>query len=228
MTRIFFSTHTIHQIVHHVNWIRSLQGVIIEIRHVDEDNRITAVTGIISLKCFMSILQAYNNYVKEHGEEPSLPGIDLSHNQLFFLNFAQVWCGTHRPEQAVNSIKVDVHSPGKFRVLGSLQNFPEFAKAFHCNKGSSMVPDNICRVWWSSDLWDGDSSDVGCPGPTVPHPSDWRSPRWGYREMGSPLRLVTGWSRAGGLTLQSALPSWKAVDCALTDRQSTVSPTLIL
>uniref|UniRef100_A0A8C9ZJP8 Neprilysin n=1 Tax=Sander lucioperca TaxID=283035 RepID=A0A8C9ZJP8_SANLU len=91
--------------------------------------------------------QAYKNYVEEHGEEPSLPGIDLSHNQLFFLNFAQVWCGTHRPEQAINSIKVDVHSPGKFRVLGSLQNFPEFAKAFNCNKNSYMVPANICRVW---------------------------------------------------------------------------------
>ncbi|XP_033953697.1 neprilysin-like isoform X3 [Pseudochaenichthys georgianus] len=91
--------------------------------------------------------QAYKNYVKEHGEEPSLPGIGLSHDQLFFLNFAQVWCGTHRPEQAVNSIKVNVHSPGKFRVLGSLQNFPEFAKAFKCNKNSYMVPDNICRVW---------------------------------------------------------------------------------
>uniref|UniRef100_A0A3B5BLQ8 Neprilysin n=1 Tax=Stegastes partitus TaxID=144197 RepID=A0A3B5BLQ8_9TELE len=91
--------------------------------------------------------QAYKNYVKQHGEEPPLPGIDLSHDQLFFLNFAQVWCGTHRPEQAVNSIKVDVHSPGKFRVLGSLQNFPEFAKAFSCNKSSYMVPDNICRVW---------------------------------------------------------------------------------
>ncbi|CAN9511474.1 unnamed protein product [Ophioblennius macclurei] len=91
--------------------------------------------------------QAYRDYVKEHGEEPPLPGIDLSHDQLFFLNFAQVWCGTHRPEQAVNSIKVDVHSPGKFRVLGSLQNFPEFAKAFNCNKSSYMVPDNICRVW---------------------------------------------------------------------------------
>ncbi|XP_010764379.1 neprilysin-like, partial [Notothenia coriiceps] len=91
--------------------------------------------------------QAYKNYVKEHGEEPSLPGIGLSHDQLFFLNFAQVWCGTHRPEQAVNSIKVNVHSPGKFRVLGSLQNFAEFAKAFKCNKNSYMVPDNICRVW---------------------------------------------------------------------------------
>ncbi|XP_071389763.1 neprilysin-like, partial [Centroberyx affinis] len=91
--------------------------------------------------------QAYKNYVSKHGEEPPLPGIDLSHDQLFFLNFAQVWCGTHRPEQAVNSIKVDVHSPGKFRVLGSLQNFPEFAKAFSCKKNSYMVPDNICRVW---------------------------------------------------------------------------------
>lgn len=28
--------------------------------------------------------------MKKHGEEPPLPGIDLSHDQLFFLNFAQV------------------------------------------------------------------------------------------------------------------------------------------
>uniref|UniRef100_A0A8C5BIF0 Neprilysin n=1 Tax=Gadus morhua TaxID=8049 RepID=A0A8C5BIF0_GADMO len=91
--------------------------------------------------------KAYQNFVIRHGEEPSLPGIDLSNDQLFFLNFAQVWCGTHRPEQAVNSLKVNVHSPGKFRVLGSLQNCPEFAKAFSCRKNSYMVPDKICHVW---------------------------------------------------------------------------------
>lgn len=91
--------------------------------------------------------QAYQNYVKKNGKEAPLPGLELSHEQLFFLNFAQVWCGTHRPEHAVNSIKTDVHSPGKFRVLGSLQNFPEFAKAFKCKKGSSMVPEKSCRVW---------------------------------------------------------------------------------
>ncbi|KAJ3591265.1 hypothetical protein NHX12_009211 [Muraenolepis orangiensis] len=61
--------------------------------------------------------KAYQNYVGKHGEEPSLPGIDLSNDQLFFLNFAQVWCGTYRPEQAINSVKVNVHSPGKFRGL---------------------------------------------------------------------------------------------------------------
>uniref|UniRef100_A0A4W5R5Z8 Neprilysin n=1 Tax=Hucho hucho TaxID=62062 RepID=A0A4W5R5Z8_9TELE len=91
--------------------------------------------------------QAYLNYVEKNGNEPLLPGINLNHQQLFFVNFAQVWCGTHRPEQAVNSIKVDVHSPGKFRVLGSLQNFPEFAKAFNCPKNSYMVPDKTCQVW---------------------------------------------------------------------------------
>uniref|UniRef100_A0A8C2CW84 Neprilysin n=1 Tax=Cyprinus carpio TaxID=7962 RepID=A0A8C2CW84_CYPCA len=92
-------------------------------------------------------IKAYQNYVKKHGKEAPLPGINLSHEQLFFLNFAQIWCGTHRPEHAVNSIKTDVHSPGKFRVLGSLQNFPEFAKAFQCPKDTNMVPEKICRVW---------------------------------------------------------------------------------
>uniref|UniRef100_A0A3B4DY04 Neprilysin n=1 Tax=Pygocentrus nattereri TaxID=42514 RepID=A0A3B4DY04_PYGNA len=91
--------------------------------------------------------QAYQKYVNQHGKEAPLPGLDLNHEQLFFLNFAQIWCGTHRPEHAVNSIKTDVHSPGKFRVLGSLQNFPEFAKAFQCQRNDYMVPEKTCRVW---------------------------------------------------------------------------------
>ncbi|XP_061073126.1 neprilysin-like isoform X2 [Conger conger] len=91
--------------------------------------------------------QAYQNYINKHGEELPLPGINHNHHQLFFLNFAQVWCGTHRPEHAINSIKTDVHSPGKFRVLGSLQNFPAFADAFNCRKDSYMVPEKTCQVW---------------------------------------------------------------------------------
>lgn len=35
-------------------------------------------------------LQAYRNHVTMYGKDPPLPGIDLSHDQLFFLNFAQV------------------------------------------------------------------------------------------------------------------------------------------
>ncbi|XP_069753606.1 neprilysin-like isoform X2 [Narcine bancroftii] len=91
--------------------------------------------------------KAYQSYVKKNGEDGLLPGISLNHEQLFFLNFAQVWCGIYRPEYAVNSIKTDVHSPGEFRVLGSLQNFEEFSNAFHCRKNEDMNPKKKCRVW---------------------------------------------------------------------------------
>ncbi|NXX62665.1 NEP protein, partial [Scopus umbretta] len=91
--------------------------------------------------------KAYENFVKKHGKEKLLPGLEMNHKQLFFLNFAQVWCGTYRPEYAVNSIKTDVHSPGKFRVIGSLQNSPEFSEAFSCTKTNYMDPPKKCRVW---------------------------------------------------------------------------------
>lgn len=52
----------------------------------------------VSSNCFqrfisitvLSLFQAYQNYVKKYGKEAPLPGIDLNHEQLFFLNFAQV------------------------------------------------------------------------------------------------------------------------------------------
>ncbi|NXL58519.1 NEP protein, partial [Chordeiles acutipennis] len=91
--------------------------------------------------------KAYENFVKKHGKEKLLPGLEMNHKQLFFLNFAQVWCGTYRPEYAVNSIKTDVHSPGKFRVIGSLQNSPEFSEAFSCTETNYMDPAKKCRVW---------------------------------------------------------------------------------
>uniref|UniRef100_A0A8C0A0W1 Neprilysin n=1 Tax=Anas zonorhyncha TaxID=75864 RepID=A0A8C0A0W1_9AVES len=91
--------------------------------------------------------RAYQNYVKKNGKEKLLPGLDMNHQQLFFLNFAQVWCGTYRPEYAVNSIKTDVHSPGKFRVIGSLQNSQEFSEAFSCTTKNYMDPTKKCRVW---------------------------------------------------------------------------------
>uniref|UniRef100_A0A8C8SL91 Membrane metalloendopeptidase like 1 n=1 Tax=Pelusios castaneus TaxID=367368 RepID=A0A8C8SL91_9SAUR len=96
------------------------------------------------------VRQAYKAYLKwlEHeGKEPKLPGLDLTHKQLFFLNFAQVWCGSYRPEYASQSIKTDVHSPLKYRVMGSLQNFEAFSEAFHCKKGTAMHPSEKCRVW---------------------------------------------------------------------------------
>uniref|UniRef100_A0A4W3GW90 Membrane metalloendopeptidase like 1 n=1 Tax=Callorhinchus milii TaxID=7868 RepID=A0A4W3GW90_CALMI len=96
------------------------------------------------------VRQAYKAYLKwmeKEQEEMKLPGLDLTHDQLFFLNFAQVWCGSYRPEYASQSIKTDTHSPLKYRVMGSLQNFDAFAEAFQCKKGNLMHPTQKCRVW---------------------------------------------------------------------------------
>ncbi|HEX8814439.1 MAG TPA: M13 family metallopeptidase [Terriglobales bacterium] len=67
--------------------------------------------------------------------------------QRYFLGFARVWCELRRPEFSRSTILTDPHSPGKFRVNGTVQNMPEFEKAWGCKAGQPMVSANACRVW---------------------------------------------------------------------------------
>jgi putative endopeptidase len=67
--------------------------------------------------------------------------------QRYFLGFAQVWCQNQTEKSARQSALVDPHSPGRWRVNGTVQNFDEFGKAFGCTKGQPMYPANSCRVW---------------------------------------------------------------------------------
>jgi endothelin-converting enzyme/putative endopeptidase len=66
-----------------------------------------------------------------------------------FFGFAQEWCGAYRPEIARVRVRVDPHSPPKFRINGTLSNTPEFAKAFACRAGDPMVraEEKRCTVW---------------------------------------------------------------------------------
>jgi endothelin-converting enzyme/putative endopeptidase len=68
-------------------------------------------------------------------------------NQRFFLGFAQVWCENMSPQEARNRSMTDPHAPGRFRVNGTVQNMPEFQKAFSCRAGQPMVRADGCRVW---------------------------------------------------------------------------------
>ncbi|XP_066247671.1 neprilysin-1-like [Euwallacea similis] len=91
--------------------------------------------------------RAYKKWVAQHGEEDNLPGLNLTHDQLFFLNYAQIWCGSMRPEDALSKVRSSVHSPGPIRVLGPLSNSWDFATAYKCPQGSPMNPTNKCSVW---------------------------------------------------------------------------------
>ncbi|GJQ67863.1 putative peptidase family M13 [Trypoxylus dichotomus] len=92
--------------------------------------------------------QAFRAYLQwlEHNEDYALPDLLLNNKQIFFLNFAQVWCGSSRPEAAKNRLKTAVHSPGRFRVIGTLRNSLDFAEAYKCPPGSPMNPINKCTV----------------------------------------------------------------------------------
>jgi len=70
-----------------------------------------------------------------------------SEGQRYFLGFAQVWCQNQTEQVARQMALVDPHSPGRWRVNGTVQNFDEFGKAFHCTKGQPMYPVSSCRVW---------------------------------------------------------------------------------
>jgi putative endopeptidase len=71
----------------------------------------------------------------------------FTEDQQFFLAVGQVWCTKMRPEFEKMLVTVDVHSPPKWRVIGSLSDTPDFAKAFRCKAGSKMRPANQCVVW---------------------------------------------------------------------------------
>lgn len=42
-----------------------------------------------------SAFRAYEHWVEKNGDEPLLPGLNFTHQQLFFLAFAQVKCSSY-------------------------------------------------------------------------------------------------------------------------------------
>eukprot|EP00058_Branchiostoma_floridae_P003649 XP_002589137.1 hypothetical protein BRAFLDRAFT_278852 [Branchiostoma floridae] len=91
--------------------------------------------------------RAYRSWAAANGPEPTLPGLDLNQEQLLFLNYGQIWCSKYRYQSAVSQVLNGPHSPGRFRVIGTLSNTPGFSEAYKCPVGSKMNPRNKCAVW---------------------------------------------------------------------------------
>ncbi|XP_060648179.1 neprilysin-4 isoform X1 [Drosophila nasuta] len=93
---------------------------------------------------------AYKRWAHDNPQEAledTLPGLNMTGPQLFFLNFGQVWCGAMRPEAIRNKLNTAIHSPGRYRVIGTLSNSFDFAREFNCAAGTPMNPPKKCSVW---------------------------------------------------------------------------------
>ena len=98
--------------------------------------------------------RAYQTTVDFYGEDPRLPGPLMSqftHDQIFFMSFGKILCMPYPdPQDEYVEILTDPHSPAKFRVVGTLMNYPAFRNAFNCPVGAYYTPKDHCNVWVSS------------------------------------------------------------------------------
>uniref|UniRef100_A0A8R1E4N7 Endothelin-converting enzyme 1 n=1 Tax=Caenorhabditis japonica TaxID=281687 RepID=A0A8R1E4N7_CAEJA len=82
---------------------------------------------------------------KANGNKQSerIPGLQqYSQDQLFFLAYTQGWCALRS-----KTVKLQPHMEERIRMLGSLQNSPEFAEAWKCSSESFMNPTDKCVIW---------------------------------------------------------------------------------
>ena len=63
--------------------------------------------------------------------------------QLFFLNFAQFFCGSLTKEQIQSMTE---HGSDRERVMQALHHLPEFANTYHCSR-SQRSSLETCRLW---------------------------------------------------------------------------------
>ena len=69
----------------------------------------------------------------------------LTGEQRFFSNWARVWCGDARPEEAVRLLAIDPHSPQDVRA-NAVRNIDAFHAAFGTREGDGMWLDPQERV----------------------------------------------------------------------------------
>ncbi len=90
--------------------------------------------------------EAFKNS-QQFKENKSIDGFTPA--QRFFLSWAQAWRTNMTEEYVKWLVKVDVHSPAKFRVNGPFANMPEFFDAFGLKDGDKMKrsANELIKIW---------------------------------------------------------------------------------
>ena len=87
--------------------------------------------------------------LKQHPEEADKKIDGYTEDQRFFLNWARVWRGSMREKTSIVRLNTDPHAPMALRATAAPSNMPEFAKAFQCKPGDTMVrpADTQVKIW---------------------------------------------------------------------------------
>ncbi|KAK9453157.1 hypothetical protein V1511DRAFT_505797 [Dipodascopsis uninucleata] len=90
------------------------------------------------------IAAAFKAWREHEVKNPSavLPGLNLTKEQLFFVNYGRWWCSKSRPGTAAQRIYTDPHSPAFVRVLAAADDSQDFIDAFQCKNKQPR-----CVLW---------------------------------------------------------------------------------
>ncbi|XP_054155680.1 neprilysin-2-like, partial [Oppia nitens] len=95
--------------------------------------------------------RAYRQWLMRTGsrqqQEPLLPALNYTGEQLFWISYGVHYCSKHNRDSLRNLLLKDSHTPKKYRINGALSNSPEFSETFNCPQGSPMNPINKCSLW---------------------------------------------------------------------------------
>lgn len=93
---------------------------------------------------------SFEAYQRSLVGKPKPEPIDgFSGNQRFFISWGRGWRMMRRPESLKLLIATNPHSPERFRVIGPLQNMPQFAEAFGAREGDPMTVSAALRA----EIW---------------------------------------------------------------------------
>ncbi|XP_061402125.1 neprilysin-4 [Musca vetustissima] len=97
----------------------------------------------------------YKNPSNDHEmlSKETLPELDFTNTQLFFIGFAQAHCESRKKPKKLDPLKYQrispysKHSLARYQVNGPLTNFIEFSREFHCPIGSEMNVADKCIIY---------------------------------------------------------------------------------
>ena len=120
---------------------------IIVLDDLHADGRYTLGENIADQGGLLISYQAYMNTLKGKERPADIDG--FTHEQRFYIGYANLWAQNVRPQEIIRRTKTDVHSLGKWRVNGALRNIDGFYEAFGIKEGDAMymAPEERINIW---------------------------------------------------------------------------------
>ena len=114
---------------------------------LNADGNLSLGENIADLGGLNISLSAYKKSLEGRTKPEDIDG--FTDMQRFFLAYAKIWAQNITEKEMVRRTKEDVHSLGRYRVLGPLRNMPEFHEAFGIKEGAYMFlpEDQRAAIW---------------------------------------------------------------------------------